>query len=188
MNSLRGHLLIASPVLPDPNFCRSVVLIIDHDVEGAFGLILNRTTKRCLGDIWAADEPDPLDEMPIAVGGPVPGPILVLHGNDPLVDPGERSDQIIHNVCLTKVDDDYHEFLRGLSDPYRVFIGYAGWGSGQLESEIDSGSWLNHIATFDDIFHLDEGNIWEVLVARAQTIRTQRVLRVKTIGDDPSLN
>ena len=188
MNSLRGQLLIASPELPDPNFCRSVVLIVDHDVEGAFGLILNRTTKRCLADIWSAKEPDPLDQMPIAVGGPVPGPILVLHGSDPNVDSDERSDQIIPNVFLTKLDDEYHDFLRELAEPFRVFVGYAGWGAGQLECEMESGSWLRHTATFDDIFELDEGNIWDVLVARAQTLRTQRVLRVKKFGDDPSLN
>ena len=63
-----------------------------------------------------------------------------------------------------------------------------GGAAGQLECEMESGSWLSHTATFDDIFELDEGNIWDVLVARAQTLRTQRVLRVKKFGDDPSLN
>ena len=188
MNSLRGQLLIASPDLPDPNFCKSVVLLIDHDSEGAFGLILNRTTKRCLSEFWASDEPGTQEELAIAVGGPVPGPILVLHGEQSDDQFEERSDMIIDGVYLTKIDDEYHEVLRRISHPIRVFVGYAGWGAGQLEMEIDTGSWLTQPATFSDIFELDEGNVWDVLVARAQTLRTQRVLRVKRIGDDPSLN
>ncbi|MCA9213364.1 MAG: YqgE/AlgH family protein [Planctomycetales bacterium] len=183
MKSLRGHLLIASPELPDPNFCRSVVLIIDHDTEGAFGLILNRTTTRRFSEFWESDD-EQLNQIAIAVGGPVPGPILVLHA-----DCGDDcADQIISGVCLTKVDDDYAAYFREAIAPYRVFVGYAGWGGGQLEAELDTGSWLTLPATSADVFEVDEGKIWDVLVTRAQLLRTKKVLRVKNLGDDPSLN
>ena len=183
MKSLRGQLLIASPDLPDSNFCRSVVLIIDHDSEGAFGLILNRTTKRNFADFWDSED-ESLHKIAVAVGGPVPGPILVLHTT---ID-DERSDEIISGVCLTKVDDDYSEYFSSVVSPYRVFVGYAGWGSGQLESELETGSWLTLPATADDVFGIEEGEIWNVLANRAQSLQTKRVLRVKNFGDDPSLN
>lgn len=184
MKTLRGHLLIASPDLPDPNFCRSVVLIVDHDGEGAFGLILNRTTKRNLCEFFPNEDDVMPDDLAVAIGGPVPGPILILHGDEE----NERSDQVIPNVYLTKTEEDFYDVFDRMPAPYRVFVGYSGWGSGQLEIEMQSGSWLTLPATYDDIFSIDEGELWDVLVSRAQALQTQRVLKIKKIGNDPSLN
>ena len=81
MKSLAGNLLIASPFLGDQNFNKSVVLIIQHTEEGAFGLVLNRPTNFRMADVWdivSDDEPCPADAV-IHYGGPVEGPLMALH-------------------------------------------------------------------------------------------------------------
>src|SRR5688572_1282976 len=80
MASLQGQFLVASPHLSDPNFYKSVVLMVKHDEEGAFGLILNRPTTNTVREIWrAVTEQDLECEQPIYMGGPVSGPLVCLH-------------------------------------------------------------------------------------------------------------
>ncbi|HEX4792994.1 MAG TPA: YqgE/AlgH family protein, partial [Humisphaera sp.] len=85
MNSLQGHLLIASPQLADPNFARSVVLIVQHNESGALGLILNRPLETNLQSVWeqVSDVPCFVDQ-PLHQGGPCEGPLMVLHGDESL--------------------------------------------------------------------------------------------------------
>ena len=80
MSSLKGKLLVASPQLSDPNFHRTVVLIIEHNDEGAFGLVLNRTSSKTIKQVWerVTDEPCESDQ-PLHVGGPVGGPLIAVH-------------------------------------------------------------------------------------------------------------
>src|SRR3712207_6054402 len=83
MGSLAGHFLVASPHLGDPNFFRSVVLVIRHDEEGAFGVVLNRPLPSTVADIWRAlGSSDVENEQPIYLGGPVTGPLLAVHRDD----------------------------------------------------------------------------------------------------------
>src|SRR4051794_21518657 len=82
MDNLTGHFLVASPHLGDPNFFRSVVLVIRHDEEGAFGVVLNRPLPSTVGEIWKALGASGIEnEQPIYLGGPVTGPLLAVHGD-----------------------------------------------------------------------------------------------------------
>ena len=84
MKSLKGHFLVASPHLADPNFFRSVVLMLQHDEEGAFGVVLNRPTNNTVADVWSLVSQLPCDSRePVHVGGPVAGPLIALHTDLP---------------------------------------------------------------------------------------------------------
>jgi len=88
MESLEKHLLIASPYMLDPNFQRTVVLMVQHSDEGAFGLVINRPTDKLLKDLWREINNSPCDsDEPVHLGGPVPGPIMAIH-TDPTL--GEK--------------------------------------------------------------------------------------------------
>src|SRR5436309_15933666 len=81
MKSLQGHFLIASPHLGDTNFYKGVVLMIKHDDEGAFGLILNRPTENTVAEVWKMVGEEDVDcPQPIFLGGPVSGALVALHG------------------------------------------------------------------------------------------------------------
>ena len=83
MPSLQGHFLIASPHLDDPNFMRAVVLMVQHDEEGAFGLVLNRPCEQRLAEVFTPEFCNECDcEMPVYFGGPVPGPLIAIHNSE----------------------------------------------------------------------------------------------------------
>ena len=83
MDSLASQLLIASPHLPDPTFSEAVVLILEHNAEGAFGLVLNRPTGTTIGELWklVSEESTFDNDQPVSSGGPVSGPLICLHGH-----------------------------------------------------------------------------------------------------------
>ena len=171
-SSLQGRLLIATPTLGDPNFAGSVVLIAEHDEQGAMGLVLNHPL-----DVTVADA------VPILSGfvAPVqPGAVLALGD---FVD-GNRSAAIAFGtVGFLPADAD--ETL----DPAtvvraRVFAGYAGWGAGQLESELEQEAWVVIPAHIDDCFTERPEELW-----RQALRRYGGHLAVFSLQpDDPSLN
>ena len=139
VDSLRGHLLVAGPGLDDPNFRRTVVLVGEHGDEGAMGVVLNRvspvTVEDAVPPMAALVGPDEL----VYVGGPVqPQAVVVLAD---FVDPRRAEALVVDDVGFLpgELDDaaDVGE-LRSV----RVFAGYAGWAAGQLEGELEEGSWL----------------------------------------------
>jgi putative transcriptional regulator len=133
------------PQLADPNFVRSVVLIIDHTPQGAFGLVINHELPTTLGEFaeavelrWEGD-----DEQALRLGGPVePVRAFLLHDQpewDPVADviaPGAYLTSTLEGVRA------HSESRFGASGQFLVFLGYAGWGPGQLEAEMAHGSWL----------------------------------------------
>ncbi|HRI08871.1 MAG TPA: YqgE/AlgH family protein [Nannocystaceae bacterium] len=141
--SLGAHLLCAVPQLADPNFARAVVLMIEHDAGGAFGLVLNNplpTTLAEVGEViglrWAGDP-----ARSIRLGGPVePVRGFVLHDRQNW-DPNAEAivDGLFLTVSLDGVD---REREVGAEGSLQMFMGYAGWGPGQLEAEMNSGAWL----------------------------------------------
>src|SRR5262245_32876803 len=87
VKSLKGHLLIATPQLLDPNFARTVLLLFEHSPEGAAGVILNRATEMTVSDVSAQLLEESIDwDKIIHLGGPVPGPLMALHGDEDLAD------------------------------------------------------------------------------------------------------
>ena len=162
--SLSGKLLIASPYLSDPNFLRSVVLIVNHDDSGAFGLSLNRPTDQRLSDVVELSIPNGSvrDDDLIYEGGPVDGPLLALHD---LVGIGAPVGLESSGVWLTGEEDHLRLLLSRVDANVRFVAHYSGWGPGQLDVEMDCGGWLIGDAEHGVVFN-DPDEIWESAVKR----------------------
>lgn len=173
MESLTGQLLIASPTLEDA-FKRAVVLIVEHNPEGAFGLVLNRPSDSTVGE--ASHELAELigAEHVLHIGGPVQPSAVTAIGEH--ADPGEASKLIVGKVGM--VDLDAPPELQRL----RVFAGYAGWGVGQLEDELQAEAWMTEPAHPDDPF--DDGDLW----ARVLKRKGDEFALLARMPSDPSMN
>ncbi|MCC7375851.1 MAG: YqgE/AlgH family protein [Verrucomicrobiales bacterium] len=156
--SLRGQLLLDGGNLAGSWFHRSVVLICQHNEEGAFGLVLNRPSGAIVGDAVVTDLPDTLKQLPLQIGGPVqPGALSYLLGDAFL-----PSASVMPNVELGHSLDQLIE-LAGEFSPTRkilVFAGYAGWSPGQLDDEIRRDAWLIQPATPEIIFDAEPAGLW----------------------------
>jgi putative transcriptional regulator len=184
MDSLQGNLLVASPRLPDANFYRSVVFMIEHQEDGALGLVLNRVSGQSLKEVWqaACDSPCHSDQQ-LHVGGPVGGPLMALHSHPEL-----EGHEIVRRVFFSS-ERDVLEALVGQTDhPYRIFSGYAGWGSGQLEGEMRVGGWLTAAARWRHIFGDDHEVLWRDVVNSIGAEITRDVLNIRNLPQDPQNN
>jgi putative transcriptional regulator len=183
MKSLRGNLLIASPELLDPNFFRSVVLVVEHGTDGAFGLILNRRTNRDLKELWdkLSQQACP-SRLPLDLGGPVPGPLMAVHTQM------MHSDvEVLPGVYFSMQKQELDELVGSDVKPLRVFIGHAGWAGGQLEGEIGSGDWIITPATYEYVFHNEE-DLWRKVTGDLVSQSIQPALRIKHVPSDPTHN
>src|SRR2546426_411383 len=159
METLRGQLLIAGPGLLDPNFRRTIVLVGEHNEEGALGVVLNRPAP-----VTVAEAVPPLGELVppgerLFVGGPVqPQAAVVLAEFD---DPSRAGLLVMGTIgfLLGEVDPD----AAGVIRRGRVFAGYAGWGPGQLESEVEGASWIVEEALPSDVFADDPEGLWSTV-------------------------
>ena len=162
MDSLRGHLLIAGPGLVDPNFWRTIVLVGEHSEEGALGVVLNRTSETPVHE--AVPELAALvgGMGDVHVGGPVqPSAIVVLAD---FAEPADADALVVESVGFlpAEVDPDSLGPLRRA----RVYVGYAGWGPGQLDDELDEGSWIVEPALADDVFTAEPDALWSAVLRR----------------------
>jgi putative transcriptional regulator len=177
VDSLQGQLLISSPLLHDPNFRRTVVLMTHHDEEGAMGLVLSRPSE-----IRVADAVQELAELAgagdfVYVGGPVqPEAVVVLVEHD-----GEPENPIVGNVAFMSADTDFDELGAVRS---RVFAGYSGWGPGQLEAELEETSWIVVPAHPDDPFASDPDELWRTVLHR----KGGKFALIASMPYDPKLN
>ena len=153
--SLTGKLLIASPSMPD-YFNRTVILVIEHSEQGAFGLVLNRPSETTVGE--ASPELAELigDEHLLHIGGPVQPNAVTAIGEHR--DPADATKLIVGSVGM--VDLDAPPELERL----RVFAGYAGWSAGQLDGELEQEAWIVENANPEDPF--TEGDLWSEVLAR----------------------
>lgn len=161
--SLAGRLLVAVPGMVDPNFVRTVVLMIEHSPEGAVGMVLNRPTQADLLDHLPGWWSVAVDPRVVFVGGPVGegGGIGLARGVGSAPLEGWPEVLGVRAVDLgTEPDMD-----SGLEA--RVFSGYSGWGPGQLESELSSNGWFVVDAETDDVFTPNPENLWEEVLTRA---------------------
>jgi putative transcriptional regulator len=181
IDSLRGQLLIAGATLPDPNFARTVVLICEHSEEGALGLVLNRPGELVIAD-WAPELALLVgDDGVIDSGGPVqPEALLVLADFE---DVSHAGMPVIGTVGLMG-DGTVVEDLAGVTRRARVFSGYAGWGPGQLDDELQRGDWFVAPAGIDDIFDPDAEELWRRVLAR----KGGHYALVARMPIDPSVN
>ncbi|GIW86447.1 MAG: UPF0301 protein [Isosphaeraceae bacterium] len=182
--SLKGHLLIAAPSLVAPLFARSVILMCEHSPEGAMGLILNRPTEATVGDVAEQVLNEPLDwNKPILLGGPVQGPLMVVH------DAAAQADHIVLEGVYTSFDaEKVRRLLTEQAEPSLVIANYSGWGPGQLEGEMREGSWLTLPAEPELVFWDQESDLWSHVVRRARSAELARLIGLASLPEDPSLN
>ena len=156
---MAGKLLIADPFLRDPNFMRSVVFICEHKDEGSFGFVLNRRYDQLIGDLIAGLE---TSTFPVYYGGPVQvDTIHYLHQRPDLI-PGavEVTDGIYWGGDFEIIIELLKDNLLTERD-IRFFIGYSGWGEGQLDEEMKSKSWITGEGTRRLIFQVSADNAWK---------------------------
>jgi putative transcriptional regulator len=182
MESMKGSLLIAGADLLDPNFRRAVVLITEHDEEGAVGLVLNRPAETTVAEAVPGLSPLVDEEAPVFVGGPVDQQsLLVLAEFD---DPDDSAATIFEDVGFVRGDADI-VLAAGATRRARVFAGYAGWSPGQLDDELAVDGWIVTPATRDDVFGDGDGELWsDVLRRKGGSFYSL----LATMPDDPSLN
>lgn len=159
---LKGQLLLDSGQLRGSFFQRTVVLICQHDAEGAFGLVLNRNTGTKAGDMIVADLPEVLKTCPLFLGGPVqPSALSFLHSDAFIPDAN-----VIPNLSLGHSLDTLVEIGESYSPSHKLkmFAGYAGWSPGQLEDEIKRDAWLTHPASLDLVFDTKPEELWQKIL------------------------
>ena len=182
--SLKGHLLVATPELLAPIFMKSVILMLDHSSEGAAGLILNRLTEATVASISEQVFEQSSDWLqPIRLGGPVPGPLIVIHRHEELAD-----QTILPGVFSTVDADNVRQLMRLKVEPSLTLANYAGWGSGQLESELAEGSWVSLPATADFVFWDERDDLWNAVMKAYRGRSLSTLLNLREIPNDPSLN
>src|SRR6267154_540741 len=156
---LKGQLLLDSGQLRGSFFQRTVVLICQHDAEGAFGLILNRSSGSQVGEMIVADLPDQLKGSLLYLGGPVQPSALSFLLTDAFI----ADANVMPNLSLGHTLDALIEAGESFSATQRVkmFAGYAGWSPGQLEVELKRDAWLIHPASLDLVFDTNPQQLWQ---------------------------
>jgi putative transcriptional regulator len=180
VDSVRGQLLIAGPTLEDPNFWRTVVLVVEHSEEGALGLVLNRPSESTVAEavpqlLELADADDD-----ILVGGPVGQSAVIVLAD--FEEPDEAALLAFDSVGV----------LGGASsDPLgagvrraRIFAGHTGWGPGQLDHEVERGDWILEPARYSDAFAPEPSELWTEVLER----KGGSYALVARMPEDPSLN
>jgi putative transcriptional regulator len=185
MQSLTGQLLVATPALRDPNFERTVVLLVAHEETGALGVVLNRATEVPVAEVlgpWGtlAREPSVVFE-----GGPVqPESAICIARTRPGASPPRRSFHRVSGVVGTVDLSGDPDTLRETVEGVRVFAGYAGWSPGQLEAEISTGSWFVFDALPGDAFVARPDDLWSMVLRRQGGLTAA----VALYPSDPALN
>lgn len=175
---LAGQLLVASPRLVDPNFVRTVVVLLNHDAQGAMGVVINRPSELPVADYL----PEWVDRLAfpevVFYGGPVEQTVAIGLRESP--DTGVNSTPV-PGLGMVHFGEDQPDLTDGR---VRVFAGYAGWGPGQLEEEIEEESWITVPAFARDVFSSVPDEVWaEVLVRQGGQIAL-----LASMPLDPGLN
>ncbi len=183
MSATTGRLLVAEPLLGDPNFDRTVVLVIEHTEEGALGLVLNRPTDLLVAEALPAWRHLTSDPPVLHVGGPVEersGWCLAR-----AVDPEgmEGFVPVFEDLGLLDLSLDPDDLGDAVTD-LRLYAGYSGWGPGQLDHELAAEAWFVVAAEVDDPFLADGGELWSRILAR----QGGPLARLALFPRDPSLN
>ena len=161
---VKGRFLLDGGSLVGSFFQRTVVLVCQHDAEGAFGLVLNRATEKKVGEVLVADLPDSLKDARLYLGGPVqPSAMSYLHSDSFIPDAN-----VLPNLSLGHSLDTLLELGESFSPTGRIkmFAGYAGWSAGQLEDELKRKAWLIHPASLELVFDTPPEQLWQVILRR----------------------
>jgi putative transcriptional regulator len=178
---LKGQLLLDSGQLAGSFFQRTVILVCQHDVEGAFGLVLNRASGNRLGEMVVADLPEQLKDQMLYVGGPVQlSALSFLHSDNFLPEAGVMPNlELGHSLdALVDLGESF-----STTKKIRTFAGYAGWSPGQLEEEMKRNAWLTHPASLDLIFGATE-KLWQSILRQ----KGPKYQLLANMPEDASLN
>jgi len=184
MNSLRGHLLIATPQLLAPIFARSVILMLEHNEEGAMGVIVNQPINTTVSDLSGKIFEDGFEwDKPLHLGGPVAGPLMILHTLEDLAD-----QVVIPGLCHTLEAAKVQDIVRRRLEPSLIIANYSGWGPGQLEGEFGWDSWLTLPARSEYVFWSGDKDLWQVVVHQVNARKLSEFLNLREVPADPSMN
>jgi putative transcriptional regulator len=182
---LTGRLLVATPALGDPNFARAVVLILDHDESGVLGVVVNRPTAVPVAEVLPTWQPFATAPGVLFQGGPVALDsalgLAVLPGQGDEEPLGFR--RVVDGLGLVDLDVPPEVLAGGMAD-LRIFAGYSGWGTGQLEAELAEGAWYVVTGRPRDAFSDAPALLWRNVLRR----QGGDLAMVSTYPDDPSLN
>lgn len=181
----KGRLLLATPPLEDPNFDRTVVFVLEHHDEGAIGVVINRPSEENLDE--PLDRWIDLQTAPSSVfnGGPVEVNALIAlaETSHPLDAGSEHLSPIVGSIASADLTADPALVAADVSG-VRIFRGYAGWGPGQLESEIEAGAWLVLDSEVGDVFSTAPDELWRTVLRR----QGGQLAWLAEVPDDLSMN
>ena len=163
-----GKLLVASRNLADPNFAKTVILLVHSDNQGIVGLILNWRTYLALSRVLEG-LPGTKDRSDTAyLGGPVEVPAVIALLKSP--DKVEGADQVFSGVYLISTKALLEQTLAARPDPqvFHVYLGYAGWASNQLRKEVELGAWFIFPADTGAVFNSDPGTLWPQMIRKTE--------------------
>jgi putative transcriptional regulator len=159
-------LLVSMPQMLDPNFARTVVLLAEYGSHGAFGLVVNRQMSEPAHEVITPEPPmDIQKDVHLFVGGPVePNRAWVLTGHKGL---DQDALEVVEGVYLSAAPNVIKRALQSTPDPrMRLVIGYAGWGAGQLDTELAASAWLMAPVEADLVFDVPIDDMWETAIRR----------------------
>lgn len=184
MATLKGQMLIASPGLVDPFFEKSVILMFEHGEEGASGVVINRSSDAIVTDLGELIFSRPFAwEKSVSMGGPVPGPLMVVHQDGSVTD-----QEVAPNLYYAIEDVKVRKLIEARVEPSVIVMNYSGWGPGQLESEFGRDSWLVAAADNELIFDTSTAEIWDKAVKKLNAQKLSKFLNLPQIQIDPHLN
>ena len=182
-DSMRGRILVASERLEGTRFERSVILLMQDDEKGTFGVALNKPANENVRSAWEKlTGSDEFDENSIVAGGPMQGPVFALHQ-----DPSLGDLKMTGGLYVAAQVEKLQQLIHQVDSPYRIFVGIAGWKSGQLESELDSGFWYALPMDVETIFD-DPQWMWDYCIQEYGRQKIAEIIGTDEIPDDPSLN
>jgi len=172
--SIRGHFLIASKPLKDPNFFRTVVLIVDHDEEGAMGLVINRPSSVSVAHALSEHFEFPINDEVLYFGGPVkPTDLFILHNSEEL---DNGAEPVIPGLYIGNSPEIFKSIVRSAAEgdrsfEYRIFSGCAGWSSSQLENELSRGDWYHMPVASEAFLYEDPYRFWSKSLRNVSAIK-----------------
>ena len=157
----KGSLLIANPVLPDPNFSRTVILLCNHNDQGSFGLVINRSTQLKAPDLFSSIDILKSYNAKIYIGGPVSQSMVfyLYRSSRNVIDLDEICSGVYLGSNLETLESLYLD-IKNPEENIRFYLGYSGWSGGQLDGEMEQNSWLIQSANEQFVFLDSEELIW----------------------------
>jgi len=183
MPTRKGQLILATADLADPNFAGTVTLMVEHNDDGALGLVLNRPTTIDLKETWERMSEGPCThEGMIFQGGPCPGPLMVLHDNPACGDNGPCD-----GVFFSVEEEEVRWLMEHHAGALRCFVGYAGGGAEQLEGELEHGAWIVQPGSSEVVFADPDTNYLKLL-SRINPSQAAIIQNPDLMPPDASLN